>query len=165
MSDEYFCGYEATGYNIEWCYSQARSRIRGIVFTWPDLIPDEEDLVQMTVASATHCAAKGLRVTRSFIRRLITVNISKLLGEKRYNGKRAVRDGEVPWEEYHGGKCDHNELGAIALWRLQQIWPTLTEKQSLAIRCYLTGGSWIELEREHGMKAENFQRAFHSVRS
>lgn len=163
LIDTYFEGYGESGYDIKWCYSQARRIIRGIIFAWPDLAPDEEDLVQMTVASATHCAAKQLKVTRAFIRQLASVNISKLMGDKKWNGRRAVRDGEVPWEEWHGGQKMRNELGAIALWRLQRIWPTLSENQRLAMNCYLTGGSWIELERQHGPTAANFQRSLKEV--
>lgn len=151
-------------YDIEWCYSQCRAIARGIIASWPDLEADEEDLVQITTITATRCASKGLRITRRFLRRLASASISKLLGEKRYNGRRTVRDNEVPWVEWNGASVPAQpELGPLALWRLQRIYPTLSEIQKRALGCLVTDGSWIELERQHGTTAANHQRALYEV--
>lgn len=123
-----------------------------------------KDLVQLTTIAATRCASKGLRISRRFLRRLASASIAKIYGESRYNGRRVVHDNEVPWVEWNGCSVPARpELGPVALWRLQRIWPTLSKSQKLAVRCLITDGSWIELEREHGMSAANFQRALYQV--
>ena len=155
---------DTTEYDIEWCYSQCRSIARRIVSTWPAIEADEEDLVQLTVISATRCSSKGLRITKRFIRTLMSASISKLMGESRYRGRRAVRDNEVPWVEWNGASVSAQpEIGPLAMWRLQRIYPTLSDTQRRALWCLLTDGSWIELEREHGVTAANHQRALYDV--
>ena len=84
--------------------------------------------------------------------------VKKLLGDSRYAGRRLEHERGVSLDDPERapqlqGDAPH-ELRAIALWRLQRVWPTLTATQRVGIETLFLGGRGCvrEVAGVHGVK-------------
>ena len=70
--------------------------------------------------------------------------VKKLLGDSRYAGRRLEHERGVSLDDPERAPQsqgeDPHELRAIAMWRLQRVWPTLTATQRVGIETLLLGG-------------------------
>lgn len=104
-----------------------------------------EDVAQEVALAVVRMKRDGKTPGVTAYRTAARYAVKKLLGDTRYAGRRmehecgiSLDDPEQPLLQLQG---EHpHELRAIAMWRLQRIWPTLTATQRVGIETLLMGG-------------------------
>jgi hypothetical protein len=111
--------------------------------TPPALKHWQEDIAADAVLRAMEDRARGHTPNQSFFRHYVWHAVRHLAAQFRREQL------EIPWKP-----AEHrtHELGPIALWRLQKVYPELTERQQLGLYVYISGGDVVATARSMGLR-------------
>lgn len=105
----------------------------------PRLESWREDLIQQILVHAIEEKRRGNPLPRWRWNQLAIQAMRSLFGKNRENPVKNLRLARGVLEQVASPERD--AVGcALALWRLQRVWPTLTDAQRVAVRAVLMGG-------------------------
>jgi len=137
--------------DIDWAYTQARRAVRLLCLAYPVFDPDAEDLVQIAVLRAWQIAESGRRVSRRVMALCVRTAMSRLYGDRRYEGRARLREQTIRADDLVVvEQAGTSPALALSLWRLQRVWPDLTDIERAGLRCLLAGDSQTDAARRLG---------------